>query len=148
LLNTRQAEENAQATRYVQAEIETLYDLASSPYALKSTDPGYGGDNDGNGLGQPNIFSWNKIFCTVPGSGVLTDGASASCQTYKGMYKLSIYYCDHYTGGDSYCLSTGSNPSVIAKTDTFVIRVSWPDVAGDGTDSVTQAYRIHPGEGA
>ncbi len=30
-----------------------------------------------------------------------------------------------------------------APTDTFTVRVSWPDVNGEGTDTVTQVYRLH-----
>jgi prepilin-type N-terminal cleavage/methylation domain-containing protein len=154
LLNARQAEENAQATHYVQSQIEILYNLASSPNALKPGAFGYPGNNDNAGLDPTanDIYSANGMAFCMPQPSVGTnlvfydpiatpaDPNASSCLV-NNMYQVAVYYCDGYTTS-LVCYGNDAN-----NTDTFIVQVVWPDALGDGTDSVTQTYRIHPGEG-
>jgi prepilin-type N-terminal cleavage/methylation domain-containing protein len=151
LNNSRQAEESAQATAHVQSEIESLRYLGPSG-TTTTTDVHYH-DND-------NIYSKTKAFCvpsTAGASGTLvqypTDNIATSPCGDGNLYSWIIYNCDlPDTGGTSFdanwksiCSDSGiynANPS--KRTDTFVVQVSWPDLGGGGTDTVTQAYRIHP----
>jgi type II secretory pathway pseudopilin PulG len=135
LLNTRQAEENAQATRYAQSQIESLYNLAATANAIRPGGASYPGDNN-----TGDIFSWDKAFCMSNPSTITT---GTTCTNIDGLYTVDVYYCDHLLPSiPSPC------PSPLSGVDTFAVQISWTDVSGEGQDTVTQTYRIHPGEGA
>jgi type II secretory pathway pseudopilin PulG len=117
LLNARQAQENSQATELLQSQIEALRSLAP------------------NGTADPakNVFqSAGTKFCidtsganyTVakPADTNPANPTSPACQS--GLYRIAVTY-------DS------------AANDTFTAKASWPDVLGEGQDSVTLIYRTH-----
>lgn len=131
LLNARQAQENAEATELVQQQIEEVRFWAPSG----TTDSALGGIY----LLSTNVFSQSDFCVTaLSGSNPFTPYTTpADCNfPAGGMYNVQVHNCDKSLS--TYCTGI-SNTS-----DTFVIRAQWPDVIGQGTDSVTQAYRVHP----
>lgn len=113
LLNTRQAQENSQAAELVQAQIEALRSLSCS-------------------TGDPSCKPDTTLFTATPyciDTGTnpykAVSPSSAAC-TKNGLYNLSVAYANNAT-----------NP------DTFTVTAQWPDVLGQGTDTVTTVYRIH-----
>jgi type II secretory pathway pseudopilin PulG len=116
LLNARQAQENSEATELIQSQLEALRTLTSV------TD-------------VPNIFNAAlQNYCLVP-TGVApnikyTNASGASCTMTSVGYQINILYC---------------NPITIppCPTDTFTVTASWPDVLGEGNDTVTTIYRLH-----
>lgn len=113
LLNTRQAQENSQAAELVQAQVEALRSLACS-------------------TGDPSCKPDTTLFTATPYC--IDTGANPykavppgnSACTKNGLYNLSISYANNAT-----------NP------DTFTVTAQWPDVLGEGTDTVTTVYRVH-----
>ncbi|HEY5152731.1 MAG TPA: type II secretion system protein [Candidatus Saccharimonadales bacterium] len=77
----------------------------------------------------PNIFNPAlQNYCLVP-TGVApnikyTNASGASCNMGSVPYQINITY------------ST-------APTDTFTVTATWPDVLGEGNDTVTTIYRLH-----
>lgn len=126
LLNARQAQENSEATEYVQAQIENLRVLApnSTPANLSLA---------------TNIFRQTVPFCIKNLSANPPIETTAANCTFGGAggfsYSVLIYNCDKYSTAPCSGLPGGS--------DTMVIQAQWPDVMGQGTDTVTQAYRVH-----
>jgi type II secretory pathway pseudopilin PulG len=133
LLSTRQAEESAEATHLVSSQIDSLRALSLS-----------GSDLVDNGT----------PFCIYNSGGVLSVQAEVSSTVppdcISSFYTTLIYSCDNVlasldTTYQSVCDSSnvGAAMSPTPPYDTFVVVTSWPDVAGAGTDTVTQAYRMH-----
>jgi type II secretory pathway pseudopilin PulG len=123
LLAARQAQENSEASELLQSQVELVRYLAATTPA-------------GSG-----IFSGGSAFCIEPGSSTPTPtlpsvapGAATNpdCinqgQTDK-LYDLSIVYTNVLGSGFP---------------DTFIFTATWPDVQGQGTDTVTLTARIHP----
>lgn len=119
LLNARQAQENSEASRYVQSQIEGLISLAPS---------------------GTTIYSQTSGFCIPDAkSPTIKIAAPLSPCTFGTIpYTVLIYNCDR--SGSSLC----SAPNVASNSDSFVVQASWDDVIGQGTDYVTQVYRVHP----
>jgi type II secretory pathway pseudopilin PulG len=129
IIETRQAEENAQATTYVASQIEELR-LAAEQDTNDQNSPNYSNAN--------NVFAAQKPFCLDPTLTISNPNPpSSNCTDNNSLFSVVIYNCD-LLGNNSECATT------TPLTDTFIVYATWPDVAGDGTDSVTQVYRGHP----
>jgi|GEM_PF-1023758 len=119
LLNARQAQENSQASELVQSQLEQLRTMTKNNCTTAPVDTAhciYSGSPYG---------SSTSPFCVV--SGVVKNAKTdASCLKAgeSGRYRLTI---------------TRDN-----STDTFTIVASWDDVEGEGTDTVTLNYKVHP----
>lgn len=128
LLNARQAQENSQATEYVQSQVEALRYLAPSA----STDP------------NKNIFSPpgapTSLYCihnvTSPTPLALNPGDPCSFGSIP--YTVLIYNCDKVT-----VATQCSNTDIASSSDSFVVQATWPDILGQGNDTVTMVYRAH-----
>jgi prepilin-type N-terminal cleavage/methylation domain-containing protein len=70
-----------------------------------------------------NIFSQGGPFCISPTDTIAT---ASGCKNINTFYNIDITY-----------QNTGTQP------DTFTLVASWPDVEGQGTDTVTILCRIH-----
>lgn len=112
LLNTRQAQENSEATQIAESQVEALSTLANDT--------------------TQNIYQAGPycISDTAPYA-VQTTNCDKQTQNNGVSYTVQIT-CD------AACLS-GSNPNHNIKTF-----VTWPDVKGEGNDTVTIYYRVHP----
>jgi type II secretory pathway pseudopilin PulG len=127
LVNTRQATENAEASRIAETQVERLRLMTNNPATL----PG----------GAPNP---DYIFTTLPPTMFCIDTANKKVPiannnpyTYsnytnpsaciQGIYYVSVTYTN-----------TASDP------DKFLVTVVWDDALGQGQDSVKIPYRIHP----
>jgi len=115
LLNARQAQENSIATEIAQSQIETIRALAAA------NNP------------SDNVFQ-SGPFCTYLVSGdyhvmAPTTNPDTSykteCTRENSLYQIADTY-------DS-------------SKDTFTVVVTWPDVLGEGNDTVTQNYRTYQG---
>ncbi|HXR49544.1 MAG TPA: vWA domain-containing protein [Verrucomicrobiae bacterium] len=134
LLSARQAQENSQMTENVQTQIEFLRTLA--PLGTNdSTSSAYNAAD--------NIYYPSGAYClkNLPATPTIETNAS-NCWFPAGafQYQLLIYNCNNMPA-DGHCINT------ILTTDTFVVEATWPDVTGNGTDTATQAYRVHPPTG-
>lgn len=77
-----------------------------------------------NAQGPSTIFNQGGAFCISPAGGIVSGSA---CSSYNSsIYNLKVTY-----------QNTGSQP------DTFTLVASWPDVEGQGTDTVTLVCRVH-----
>lgn len=128
LLDARQAQENTQATEFAQTQVENLSIVAYNSIS-----------------GQPaaaNAFLQAGRFCiNSPLSATPIETTLSNCDFGSTSYKIRtvIYNCKLYGGIPNPCAGyAGPN------SDTFVVQASWPDVFGDGTDTVTLLYRDHP----
>jgi type II secretory pathway pseudopilin PulG len=113
LLNTRQALENSQATEIAQSQVEAIRSMACSTGNL-------------NCSSNPALFTTGTAHCvdtSVNPYGFPLSSDSA-CQQGTIPYSISIVYNN-------------------APTDTFTVTVTWPDVLGQGNDTVTMIYRLH-----
>jgi prepilin-type N-terminal cleavage/methylation domain-containing protein len=126
LLNARQAQENAQATERLQSQIESLRTLAAN--------------NPTNPDGTPNtgyIFitiPFQQPFCVKPGNtdvGLTSTAAPQAYCHYDNLYDVSI----------TYTANPANAPGVTG--GTFNLIATWPDVAGQGNDTVTMTYRYY-----
>ena len=114
LLNARQAQENSAATGIAQSQVEALRSLSADPFQ--------------------EIFILGEPFCTVHTNdaehpyNILPVGGGSCALTYGGgvSYKISITRSD-----------------AVGDPDTFTVQITWPDVSGQGDDTVTQVYRVH-----
>jgi prepilin-type N-terminal cleavage/methylation domain-containing protein len=105
LLNTRQAQENSQATELVQSQIEALRTLTQVGIT-------------------PNIFTVAlENYCLVPSGNTYVNQSGNSCKMGSVPYVINITYA--------------------AANDTFTVTATWPDVLGEGNDTVTTVYRLH-----
>lgn len=131
LLNARQAQENAEASKLAQTQVEMLYAQST---VVTATDTDH------------YIYDSTKLFCMGTGDGLVKHGFTGgsldqtlltqgnyptddSC-TSQQLYRVSIRYQD-------------TDPDNPTAHDKFTIRVAWDDVLGDGQDTVTLVYRIH-----
>lgn len=120
LLNARQAQESSQAAGLAQTQVENLRLLAAN------TDP------------ATSIFlpSTPSTFCVNnPLSATPIEANLANCTYPPVTYTILIYNCNK-TPSVGPC-ATANGP------DTFIVQATWPDVLGQGTDSVTLDYRLH-----
>jgi type II secretory pathway pseudopilin PulG len=132
LLNARQAQENAEAARIAQTQVEALYtpsiitDPADSHFIYIPSGRAFCMDNnDGDppikfsaasdGVAQKDI---NYIDFPQP-------SADPVKNCVQGLYHYSIRY-------DA------------AQNNKFTVVVVWDDVLGQGKDTVTLTYRIYP----
>lgn len=145
LLNVRQAEENSSATEKVQSQVENLRALLASSTNDKSNLPAF---ND-----PKNIFGPTTAFCIPDVNAtptIITPSASVDASVPNDLStpcsfgsstdfpaRILIYNCDFDTTANSPCAG-------LTGPDTFVVKATWEDVAGDGVDSSTQIYRLHP----
>lgn len=121
LLDTRQAQENSQATELVQSQVEQLRTQTSntdshSANYIYNTNPMFCMNNDS--VVQQGSLDPNNPSTLDPDSG----NYAPSC-VLNTLYHMSIQYS---TSGD-----------------TFTVKALWDDVLGKGTDSVTNTYRLH-----
>jgi prepilin-type N-terminal cleavage/methylation domain-containing protein len=144
LLNTRQAQETAEASEYVQSQIEGIHALAADTNA------------DTNSSGQiitpGGIVKQANAFCIINpnpqdpavqiDSDPLPTDATPTCYPNSTIYHVVIYSCDRITTANNAICQTQSGNTVTG-SDTYIVRANWPDVLGQGDDYVTQVYRIH-----
>jgi prepilin-type N-terminal cleavage/methylation domain-containing protein len=118
LLNARQAQENSHATEIAQSQVEQIVAIGctSRNPACSITNPA----NPGYKLLHPP----GKPFCIVAGSVKASTDAGCQDATLPG----SIIQIS--------CLNSCAPPQV------FEVKVSWDDVLGQGTDTVTQDYTL------
>lgn len=124
LLDARQAQENAQATERLQAQIENLRTMAANQPTLPngSPNPDY--------IFQPA----GQHFCTYNNASgyhvqqITAGPPPAACHT-DNLYDVNIVY-------------VAAGPSIIG--GTFSLVGTWPDVQGQGNDTVTLSYRYYP----
>jgi prepilin-type N-terminal cleavage/methylation domain-containing protein len=120
LLNVRQAQENSIATKLAQSQVEALSSLAAN-----NTDP------------TIDIFNQTGTFCLYvaslapnPTQFKLQKPAPATSGTdnclIDNLYAVKVQYSN-----------TANAPN------TFVVTVTWDDVRGEGTNTVTMIYRVH-----
>lgn len=125
LLNARQAQESSIATGIAQSQIEQIRQLAGEPES------------------SPN----NVFMDTAPYRFCITETGTVQDTGFLGNDPtlLSDYPANCRMGDDDlYHVSVQyENPDPV-RPHNFVVRVVWEDVAGNGTDSVTMTYRIHP----
>jgi prepilin-type N-terminal cleavage/methylation domain-containing protein len=123
LKSARQAQENSEATAYVQSQIESLKKLSTETAASG----GY-------------LYNRATPFCVLSLSAVPPiEPSSANCVFGKNnLYKILIYYCDKVSPVNTTpCISTSHD-------DLFIVQAKWPNISGDGSDdSVTMSYRVH-----
>jgi type II secretory pathway pseudopilin PulG len=131
LLDTNEAEENTQASNDVQTQLESLRYLAPDGTTDRSA---------ANYNSLSNIFAQTNTFCiTSPtASSPITTASGTNCNFGPIPYTLKIFNCDAYTGTD-----TAPCSGTAVSSDTFVVVATWPNVLGEGTDSVTSSYRVH-----
>lgn len=120
LLDSRQANQNAQATALVQSQLESLRVLAPNP----STDTsGY-------------IFNAGEDFCIdSAGNVAITSTASPSASCAFDVFGNSI--------ATQILISyqPAADPSITG--GTFNIYATWPNIDGQGYDTVTLSYRLY-----
>ena len=117
LLNARQAQENSEATKLAESQIESMQSFAKDT----STAP------------NSTIYNQTNPFCINVNSLVQLTGAD---NTNYSNYPSG---CQVGTDAPYYISITHANDG----TDTFTVKVLWDDIRGDGRDSVTLVYRIH-----
>jgi type II secretory pathway pseudopilin PulG len=118
LLATRAAQENSQATSYLQSQIEELRYLAPT------------------GSGQ-NIFVNGQFFCVNTTTNTVVTGFSGGYNT------TSLASYSNYPAG---CVHSFYHIAIAysAAGDTFTLTAYWDDVQGQGQDTATLNYRVHP----
>jgi prepilin-type N-terminal cleavage/methylation domain-containing protein len=115
LLQTRGAQENAQATALLQSQIEELRFLSS------------------NAPGSSNYIYQSGLFCVNSSNTIVNAFTGATLSNYgiypsacvQSFYHLAISY------------------STI--NDTFTLTAYYDDAQGQGQDTVTLTYRLHHG---
>jgi prepilin-type N-terminal cleavage/methylation domain-containing protein len=127
LLAARGAQENSEATQLVQSQVEYLRAYAR----IDPSDTSH------------YIFTPNRVFCFDPNgnidatfTGTAVDNPPANYPTSGACLQGTRYYL-------SISYDDGSSSPGGAK-DTFTVKAYWEDVQGQGNDSVTLVYRIHP----
>jgi type II secretory pathway pseudopilin PulG len=120
LLNARQAQENSQATATAQAQLEQLVSIGctSGHPSCDLTNPA----NPGYKLLHP---PGGGAFCIIDGNvKSSTDPLCAGLTTLPG------------SAVQITCLNGCVQPRV------FEVKISWDDILGQGTDTVTQDYTL------
>ncbi len=127
LLDARQAQENSQATWLVETQVENLRLLAPN-------------SNTGNTNLNTNIFLQTGPFCvldpTNPSNTTPIHTNVANCTFPTASYQVLIYNCDKLPTTGPCTNVTG--PNVLA------VQATWDDALGQGQDTVTLNYRVHP----
>lgn len=123
LLNARQAQENSAATELVQTQVENLSILApvTNPPVAK------------------NVFAPAQPYCIKDAGAVnpfITDISQCTFGT-NNLYTIQIWNCDKVSHATTPC-------STVSDANTLVTQATWPDVLGQGTDTVTLVYKAHP----
>lgn len=134
LLNTRQAQENSEATSLVQSQVEALR------YIARDT--------------GSNVFTTLAPFCVNSSFQVKTTASDCLFKTGDSTreYKIFTYNCDKYP------IQAPPAPDpcdgvrdLLTPNSSFVVQATWDDASGDldGSGSplkarVTQVYRYHP----
>ncbi len=114
LLDIRQAEEHAQANELAQSQIEALRTLLAP--------------------GSPNIFIAGP-FCLTPSGSTFAitpnpvSGWPTGCTSGAAPYTIRV--------SDLSAITPSLPP------DVFNIIIQWPDVHGQGNDTVTLNYQLH-----
>lgn len=121
LANARQAQESSEATTILQSQVEGLRILASTDTTLL----------DGNS------FCVNTNTSPVSKEPDITQPA---CRGPNSEYNLtvSIKYCKTTPVADIDC-----NSFDLRQDGTFLLKASWDNVRGDGTDTVRFTYRYY-----
>jgi type II secretory pathway pseudopilin PulG len=129
LLNARQAQENSQATEYVQSQVEALRYLA----------PNSNTNVNDNIFRPPLPDAPNAVYCIhdATANNPLAIYPIDPCTFGSIPYTVLVYNCDQVTTNPC------DNPNIAPNSDTFVMQATWPDVTGQGNDSVTLVYRVH-----
>jgi type II secretory pathway pseudopilin PulG len=130
LLDARQAQENAQATELLQAQVENLRVLASNDVL------------NPDGTGNPDyLFNFlpGQLFCIYNGH-VTTPSPPNPLPNYcqfENLYDITISYTS---------TPPPSPPTPTPLTGgTFRLTAQWDEVGGPGKDTVTMSYRYyHP----
>jgi prepilin-type N-terminal cleavage/methylation domain-containing protein len=113
LKNTRQAQENAEATELVRGQIEALRTVACN-----TTDP----DCD-----RPALINSNATFCLE------LDG-----DTYTPVEDTGT--ACHHGALDYHVTVRQTNPDT--PTSAYIVSAEWPSIQGEGNDTVTITYRL------
>ena len=111
LQNTRQAQENSEATKYAQSQIEALRAVACV--------------NGVEGCTPPSQLGADDPFCLLPSGDTYSaiDDVGDDCkQGVEGRYKVTLQRTD-------------------STTKTFTASVVWDDIKGVEQNSVTLSYR-------
>ena len=116
LSNIRAAQESSTATKMLQTQVEKLRLLG--PISNAS-------------VPATNIFRATD-FC-IDNTGQVKDSTDVSCNDISGQYDMNISYCD---------LSTNTVCAGLSGQSTFIARISWRNVRGQGTDTATMLYRV------
>ncbi len=126
LLNARQAQENSVAAGLVETQVENLRLLAGNSTPA-NTDP------------NKNIFLPTVPYCVIAPQDPLNTTPihtnQVDCDSPPIPYRVLVYNCN--------VPSMGGPCAGVSGPDSFAVRATWPDVLGQGTDSVTTDYRIH-----
>jgi type II secretory pathway pseudopilin PulG len=122
LLNARQAQENSQASELVQSQVEQLRTLST---ANCGPPPATAPPVDTAHCIYGNFGTSSNPFCLVADQVTANTNTGCSQAGESGRYSLSITRQDA-----SY---------------TFTVIAKWPDVLGEGTDTVTMIYQLPPG---
>ncbi|MDB5170701.1 MAG: hypothetical protein JWO35_395 [Candidatus Saccharibacteria bacterium] len=136
LMATRAAQENSQATALLQSQVELLRSMAPTSTADKPADQNI------FDLSRPNRFCVILTTHTPPAPATLavataTPGVAGDpCK--NGIYDIVIAY---YQNGFPDALPDGGTPDT--SKDTFILKATWDNVAGEGKDSSTMTYRVH-----
>lgn len=120
LLDARQAQENSIATELAQGQVETLRTMLTN----KST------DNPDDYIFQSSPTPFTFCLDDTSGSPVVQTVLSpypAGCEI-DSLYQFQITYVQ-------------DDPTVTG--GTFTVVATWPDVEGQGTDTVTLVYRLY-----
>ena len=116
LLNSRQAQENAQAAELAQSQVEGIRLLSATPNPVPA---------------NQNVFVGSgSNFC------VFTSGSSYAVQSPASGGNCNI-------DAIPYSISDVWQGSGAPNYDQFVVTVSWPDLQGQGNDTVKLTYRTH-----
>ena len=115
LLAARQAQENARATQLLRSQIEALRLLAATP---RIPIPPI----------KKDVFSQTGPFCIIKGGTgyEAVPTSDAGCINIYTFYKIDI-----------------NHTNTFGKPDTFTLTASWPDVSGQGDDTMVMNYRVH-----
>ena len=120
LLDARRAQESSEAGSLLQTQVEGLRSMAAIP--TPSADQNIFRPTATKFCVNTAVSPYLLVDITEPAPPPATDPC----------YKRSLYYVSI-----TYINDAASNP------DTFTLKATWPDVAGEGDDSVTLIYRVH-----
>jgi len=134
LLDTRQAQEAAQAAQIVQTQVEELRTMTDNPatiagnsnsnYIFNNPEPPFCITQATSGVFKVSLVSDATLPCNFPFS-------NFSGTTSNLNYSVSI----------NFDKSSLSSPSIIG--GTFTIKAQWPDVEGAGIDTSTIVYNLY-----